>query len=149
MPYVLRDNIYGYIAQVSNFATGDNPEFAVVLYKDSLNNQLNLKRYDLVTIDVYDKIKRKQLTFSSNSTYQELPLVLGNSSEGEEGYVKFTIPSDRTSLFEAGDVFVKVTITQSSYVSTPIITELPLLKIAQKTIMGTESPITAKVFELV
>jgi len=144
MPYVLANNIYGYIAQTQSFVSGDVANFTVVLYKDSLNNQLDVVNYDQVTVEVYDYLKRKKLTFAKKPANGEYGLSLGNKSNGEEGYVNFTLTQEMTSMFDAGEVYVKVSIVQSSYVTKPITTQLPFLKVADKLSSGTGSTGGAK-----
>jgi hypothetical protein len=139
MPYVLSDNIYGYISQTTGFISGDNVDLVVVLYKDSLNNQLDVINYDQVKVEVFDHFKRKKATFAKVPGAGEMPLTIGQKTQGEEGHIQFRLDAATTATFETGDVFVKVTIIQSSYTVTPIANTLPYLKIADKLPEGSTS----------
>ena len=139
MPYVLRDSIYGYIAQTQSFVSGDVANFTIILYKDSLNNQLDVVNYDQITVEVFDYLKRKKVTFARIPGAGEHGLQLGNKGNGEEGHVSFTLDAALTPLFDTGEVYVKITITQSSYVNQPISIQLPFLRIADKLSNGTGS----------
>ena len=137
MPYVLRENIYAYISQTIDFIPGDNPSITIVLYKDSLNNQLDVINYDQVKVTVFDHLKRKKATYAKVPSATELALTIGNKTNGEEGYVTIELGSDLTPHIEAGDVFVAIELTQSSYVTNPISISLPYLKVGSSLSSGT------------
>ena len=131
MPYVSKDDVLLYIDAPLDFSQGTAQDVQLVVFKDYINNQLNLSTADSITVTLFDSIGRKTYQYSHpQSIGTTSPLVIGTTAEGTHGYLNFTITESQSSTILTGDLFVEVALTFTNYYPTAKTYILPRLAIA-------------------
>ena len=116
MPYVSKDDILAYIDSSIQFTQDSSRTVELIIFKDYINNQLNLSTADSITITLFDSIGRKTYQYSQPRVYGTTsPLELGNVVDGNEGHVTFTITAEQAATIITGDLYVEVALTFTNY----------------------------------
>ena len=130
MPYVIKENFFAYISQVQTISQGSQTTFGIVMYRDVINDQLDLSNYDNVTVRLYDDQGIHFKTYSKVTKPGNDSLFIGNSANGEEGLIQFILDENDTANLRIGSVHAEIEIVQSKYIITSITTKMPKLIIA-------------------
>lgn len=130
MPYVIKENFFAYISQVQSISQGSQTTFGIVMYRDVINDQLDLSNYDNVTVRLYDDQGIHFKTYSKVAKPGNDSLFIGNSANGEEGLIQFILDENDTANLRIGSVHAEIEIVQSKYIITSITTTMPKLIIA-------------------
>ena len=113
MPYVSNQDIIAYIDNEINFIQGNSQKYEIFLFKDFLNNALNLNQPTNIMVSVWntdEKLLQYNAPFSSG-TSGELNLDL----TGNTGKIDFTITAEQGAFVTAGNLFVEVSIIYENY----------------------------------
>ena len=116
MPYVSKDDIMAYIPTGVSLSQSVATQIEIILYKDYIDNQLNIANADAVTVTLYNSKGQKTYQYSNPViTGQTNRLQLGQPATTTQGYITFDVTAQQAASMAAGDVFAQVTITYSNY----------------------------------
>jgi hypothetical protein len=113
MPYVSNQDIIAYIDNEINFIQGNSQKYEIFLFKDLLNNALNLNQPTQIMVAVWNANERL-LQYNA-------PFVSGSSGglnldlTGNTGKIDFTITAEQGAFVTAGNLFAEVSIIYENY----------------------------------
>lgn len=113
MPYVSNQDIIAYIDNEINFIQGNSQKYEIFLFKDFLNNPLNLNQPTSIMVAVWnanEKLLQYNAPFTSG-TSGELNLDLN----GNTGKIDFTITAEQGAFVTVGNLFAEVSIIYENY----------------------------------
>lgn len=113
MPYVSNADIITYIDSEINFVQGNSQKYEIFLFKDFLDNPLNLNQPTHIMVSLWN-INEKLLQYNypfTSGTSGELNLDL----TGNTGKIDFTITAEQSRYVTSGNLFAEVTIIYENY----------------------------------
>jgi len=113
MAYVADADIIAYIDNEINFIQGNSQTYEIFLFKDYLNNPLNLNQPTAIRVAIWnstEKLLQYNAPFTSG-TSGELNLDL----TGNNGKIDFTITAEQGRYVTSGNLFAEVTIIYENY----------------------------------
>lgn len=117
MPYISNDDIILSIDNEVNFFQGNSQQYEMFLFKDYLNNPLNLNQPTSIQVAVWNETE-KLLQYNSpfnSGTSGVLNLDIGNNT----GKIDFTITAEQSNYITSGDLFVEVTVIYENFYPQP------------------------------
>lgn len=130
MPYVIKENIFAYVSSVQPIGQGSQTTFGIVMYKDVVNDQLDLSSYDDVIVRLYDNNGFLFKTYSKKKAFGNDSLFIGNFASGEEGLIQFILDEYDTANIPLGVIMAEVELVITRYVISDIRVTLPKLAIS-------------------
>ena len=117
MPYVSNMDIIAYIESENNFIQGNSQTYEIFLFKDILNNPLNLSQPTAIRVAIWNDTEQllKYTSPFSSGTSGELNLDLA----GNTGKIDFTITQEQSSFVTSGNLFAEVTIIYENFYPQP------------------------------
>lgn len=117
MPYVSNMDIIAYIDSEVNFIQGNSQTYEIFLFKDFLNNPLNLNQPSAIRVAIWNDntVLLKYTAPFSSGTSGELNLDLG----GNTGKIDFTITQEQSNFVTSGNLFAEVTIVYENFYPQP------------------------------
>ena len=113
MPYVSNADIITYIDSEINFVQGNSQKYEIFLFKDFLDNPLNLNQPTAIRVALWNQTE-KLLQYNQ-------PFTSGTSGElnldltGNTGKIDFTITAEQGRYVTSGNLFAEVTIIYENY----------------------------------
>ena len=130
MHYVSQEDVILYVEEVTSFAAGDDCPIRLIIYKDYLNTQLDLSTVDAITVTIFDDVGRRVLNFAHpNIPGKSLPITIGETGPGQQGFIEFIIEGEYNQNFIANDVYATVGLVWTDYYPEPRTITTPKLKI--------------------
>ena len=131
MAYVSQEDVILYVENVLTFDSDQDCDFRLLIYKDYLTTQLDLKNVDAITVTIFDNVGRRVLSYE----YPQLPgktLTLdigGDLTENQQGFIEFTIAAEHSQQFIPNDVYATVGLVWTDYYPEPKTITTPKIKI--------------------
>ena len=129
MPYVSNADIIAYIDSEINFIQGNSQTYEIFLFKDFLNNPLNLNQPTAIRVAIWNDTEQllKYTAPFSSGTSGELNLDLAGST----GKIDFTITAEQGNFVTPGNLYAEVTIIYENYYPQPKTYTFDKFKIGQ------------------
>lgn len=140
MPYVSNMDIIAYIESENNFIQGNSQTYEIFLFKDILNNPLNLNQPTAIRVAIWNDTTQllKYTAPFSSGTSGELNLDLA----GNTGKIDFTITQEQGNFVTSGNLFAEVTIIYENFYPQPKTYVFNKFKIGQAIADDTPDPET-------
>lgn len=138
MPYVSNMDLIVFIDSETNFIQGNSQEYELFLFKDLLDNPLNLNGPTAIRVAIWnsEEILLKYTSPFSSGTSGSLDLDLGNNT----GKISFTITRDQSVNVTAGNLFAEVTVIYENFYPQPKTYVFEKIKIGQAIADETVTP---------